>query len=56
MQALLLGTQAAAVSAKSAKKGRAMLLNLVLLDGARAAAAAAAAADAAADAAAAGAA
>jgi hypothetical protein len=46
MQALLLGTQAAAVSAKSAKKGRAMLLNLVLLDGARAAAAAADAADA----------
>ena len=45
MQALLLGTQAAAVSAKSAKKGRAMLLNLVLLDGARAAAAAADAAD-----------
>ena len=51
MQALLLGTQAAAVSAKSAKKGRAMLLNLVLLDGARAAAAAADAADADADAA-----
>ena len=52
MQALLLGTQAAAVSAKSAKKGRAMLLNLVLLDGARAAAAAADATDADADAAA----